>query len=350
MESKNSLSHQDYDQAFAFKFKDDFPYNVAYVSFARYSYRSTSQIPTSIETPRKNIIVGGCEGGQTTFHEIILDKSKSSECNISYKSFEKDYNKKNGNLKIIGMDNADYIASYLLHDNKYLIVIHSIYYYNVYDLLNDKWLIKGKGAQLSLGTYTQSVLINETVLVNTTHRRVNFYWIDENDMTNPLLIKEYKMKKSNVWFESHGVCCIDCKENSFKLVLFGGMYETFLSSFLILDCQLKLGLAARSGDESQVTVKETSIDENDIELSVLCENKYENVAEKSMIKTMRWTCFSVECVMNRKNEAVIILCGGFDMQVVGKSLDINKWIGLFNVTTKQMIIKQNVKYSINIGA
>ena len=69
MESKNSLSHQDYDQAFAFKFKDDFPYNVAYISFARYSYRYTSQIPTSIETPRKSIIIGRCEGGQTTFHE-----------------------------------------------------------------------------------------------------------------------------------------------------------------------------------------------------------------------------------------------------------------------------------------
>ena len=283
-----------------------------------------------------------------------MDKSKSSNGYISYKSFEKDYNKKNANLKIIGSDNADYIASYLLHDNKYLIVIHSIYYYNVYDLLNDKWLIKGKGAQLSLGTYTQSVLINETVLVNTTHRRVNFYWIDENHMTNPLLIKEYRMKKSNAWFESHGVCCIDCKENSFKLVLLGGMYETFLSSFMILDCQLKLSnykesASSNSCDNSninisninryQIIVKETLIDENDIQLRMECENECQNVVNKSVIKTMKWTCFSVECIMNGKNEAVIIFVGGFDIQ-----LNIKKWIGLFNVTTKQLIIKQNVKY------
>ena len=94
--------------------------------FIKYSYfctkKNAKKNEKSTKQQQKNIIIGGfdrfCDGDG--FYELFLDDNDSNS--INYKSFKNYYNKTFANLKFIGLDNARNTHSYLVQNNKYIVV------------------------------------------------------------------------------------------------------------------------------------------------------------------------------------------------------------------------------------
>ena len=248
----------------------DFPIHVACVPFTGYSHfpaNIDANITNQKSPPqKKNIIIGGIRGNEC-FYELNVHDTGNS---VNYKSFKCDYNKKFTNLKCIGLDNAMYTHSYLVQNNKYIVVFKKNQCYNVYDLENDIWLLK-KGEKKLKHVYhhgSRSVLINDEILLISQHNQLQFYFIGNHHVTNPILIEKYTLKTNNVSFIQHGMCLIDLikQESSqnqsyqtytFKIFLFGGYNNDFLKSFLCLDVLLSyqnVALANLSIDESIIKI------------------------------------------------------------------------------------------------
>ena len=170
------------------EYDDDFPTHVSRVPFTRYSHFPANNQKSLKQ--QKNIVVGGAldKGG---FFELIVDAIGNS---IDYRSFEYHYNKKNTNLKYIGLDNAMYTHSYLVQDNK-CIVFKQDECYNAYDIENDTWLLKkGEKKLKHFKPHARSVLINDKIIIVSQYDELNFYFIGNDHITDPILIHKYKLK------------------------------------------------------------------------------------------------------------------------------------------------------------
>lgn len=342
---------------FDFPPKNDLPINVKWIPFTRYSNFPTNVTTTQngqVPIKQRNIIVGynRHDGG---WYEFVVDFDKRS---ITYKSIQYHYNKKFANLKYAGLTSALCIHSYLVQNSNYLVVFCGDKCYNVYDMENDTWLLNQREKGLTHNNKdTRSVLINDEIIIISRHKKLFFYFIGNNHITNPILIHRHTLKTKNIRFNSHGMCIISLKKTQMhstdttnvncnrikldnndnkdkdeyptynvKIMLFGGDENRgFLSSLLELD--ILISYMYESKDNScnigRVTIDEKLMNKNKIEL--------ENMDK---ISCEYWYRFGFECILNWKQEPIIIIVGGYQME---------KSIHLYNCVTKQLICKDQVE-------
>ena len=307
---------------------------VPFTNYSSYPLNTVSKNRNS-QIKRRNIIIGGRYGGG--FHELIVDDEKSA---IECKSFENDYDKQFANLKYIGLNDAKHTHSYLVQNNRYLVVFVDKRY-NVYDMKNDKWLINLNAPDttnlIKNGNSSRSVLLNDEIIIISRRKSLWFYFIGNNHITNPLLIYTYKLKTENISYVAHGMSIIDFREEScydqrykIQLILFGGWNNCILSSFLHLDILLSYtwNLIEKSIQHKNISIDEKLINRNLIKLN--------NIDPKQMEYT--WCRFGFECIMNDKNEAIIIMVGGNAYIPNANGTNIH----LYNCATHELECKQNV--------
>ena len=202
-----------------------FPFHVQYVQFARYSImpyqRITTQPPhgntsATNNTNQKNIIIGGAyrlPESQSSFYEIDLALSKNSKNEkldkLVYTSFATKYNASNARIK----HNAKWTHSYLVNDSKYLIVFDRYIGYNVYDIMNDNWLLGSNNTTISYTDHgARSLLLNEEILMVSCSDVLDFYYIGNDHITKPIEIGSQELQATfGIDYLFHGMCCIDFK-------------------------------------------------------------------------------------------------------------------------------------------
>ena len=227
-----------------------------------------------------------------------------------------------------------HIFSYLVQNNKYLVVFEDTGYYNVYDISQGKWLLHKSKAVLPnfRSTCSRGVIIDDEILIiyDWKPKKLKFYLIGKDYLVNPLLVHEYEIQTNPNRLNGCGMCVTNLmKQQStcqFNIMLFGGRIKSCLPFFYSLNISIShLQKMTNNLNDSIIVIKEHFLDENEIQ----CIN-----IDKS--KKLRWINLSVECISNFKNEPVIVIFGGTDQKT-----DIH----LFNCHTKTFIRKQNVKYS-----
>lgn len=134
---------------------------------------------------QRNILKGG-------FHELIVDEDANS---INCESFENDCNQEFANLQCIGERDARYMHSYLVSNNKYLVVFYNNQLYNVYDMQNDKWMLNRvnqgeKGLSQNDAEDSRSMVINDQIIILSKDMTVYFYFIGNDHSIDPVLIHE----------------------------------------------------------------------------------------------------------------------------------------------------------------
>ena len=107
---------------------------VSRVPFTQYNHFPTNTIDQNnkqlSEQQQKHIIVDGSSNAHG-FYELIVGDNTNL---INYKSFKNDYNKPFASLIHVGLENALYIQSYLVQNNKYIVVLDIHKAYNVWTL------------------------------------------------------------------------------------------------------------------------------------------------------------------------------------------------------------------------
>ena len=353
------------DSQSAFVSKDDFPIKVTHASFTRYSHFPTNVDKSSrhqtLPADQKNVIIGGYDVGKG-FHELIIDDETHS---INYKSFEKDYKNNFANLAYasVDIDHAQFTDSYLVQNNRYLVVFYLNYYYNVYDMENDKWLLKPDEKHLEMnhvqGT-SQSVLINDEIIILSCYKDINFYFIGGDFITNPILLRSYKLKTNEITLHGHGMCVIDFKKikdgnakakakskakteakaaninelnqtYKIKIVVFAGDNNNS-STFVYLDILLSyngINVANLSITET-IKLRNTATDMDD--------NNDNDVDDHDTL-AKKWEFFGFLNVLNCKQEPIVITVGGWKTK---RGIELKRSIHLFNCVTKELIFHQNV--------
>ena len=335
--------------------KHDFPFKLHFVPFTSCAHFPTNceGKPQQHQKKPRNIIIGGYTSIDGGFYEIIVNDE--ANC-INYRSFQNDYGKKFSNLKHIGLDAAANSHSYLVENDKYIVVFKDNACYNVYDIEHDKWLINdedGKDTGLKWNnTRTRSILINDEVIIISNAEKFYFYYIGKDHITNPIFMHEYSLKTQDVAFLNHNMCLIaftkhtkrakDRKEKynkdddddeshdtyKLKILVFGGHMNTdSLSSFLFVDILLSYSFVGDKRYSQLVSVDEHLIDKSSIKLN--------NVSLDEI--TGKWDgyhCGST-CVLDSKNEAIIVIVGG-------KFGTMERDIHLFNCVTHELTRKEQV--------
>ena len=314
---------------------DFFPYDVSNIFFTRYSHWARSTTKEN-KMKQKNLIIGSSNCRSCGLYEFVVNNETNS---IEYESLSTDYNKKFANLEHIGYDNVQGIHSYLIRNNKYLVVFDENYCYNVYDMSNDKWLLDAGDKYLSASewTYSRSVLINDDIIIISQFKQLYFYFIGNNHIVDPILIRKYKLKTHKVSFNSHAMCIIDFtieKHGQYKLkiMLFGGRQnEKALSSFLILD----ISLSYYHEKFHAFKLKSLSIKENLVNKKKI---QFKNMAKTGLYMNS-WFSFGFECILNSKNEPIVVMIGGY---CGGTSRDIH----LFNCVTNELRWQKKVEQTM----
>ena len=314
-----------------------------FLPFPGYSYYATNVQETNAvsQIKQRNILLSDFNHrNKDGFCELIVDKKTNS---IIAKSFKKDYHKRNANVYAGGLSVhvINHIHSYLVRNNKYIISFYSDYWYNVYDMINDQWLIEPPANEKTLkksdNNFMQSVLINDKIIITSKARELHFYCIANEYIENPLLIHTYNFKTQDVKYICHGMEIIDfvklksdeklkkSEKYKFKLILFAGMKNyDILSSFLILDIVLSY-----ISNKFKFKLIKVCIDENLVDKKCI---KLKNIKE---LKTTHILRFGYQKILNDKNETVLIMIGG---DGTGTS------IHLFNCNTKEFTCKDNVEF------
>ena len=307
------------------------PYSldVTHVPFA-----GCSEYPTNIgrknHAKQRHIIVGGFNE-DIEFYELIVGSDSKS---IHFKSFTRDYFKKSATLQLIGLKNAVHTHSYLIQNNKYIVVFYSNQCYNVYDMNKDLWLLGEKSLPKN-GPCSRSVLINDEIIIISNFSHVYFYYIgnDGDSIKDPLLIHEHKLKlKLGIEFQNHGMCIIYfIKQKSLKkdelyqnyglrIALFGGERASILSSFVFLDVMLSYANTSQTDCNSislklfKVSITEHLIDRNKIKYKL--SNKIGN------IRWCKWSNFGFKCVLNCIKQPIIVMFGGDGYRGMNKSIHL----------------------------
>ena len=295
----------------------------------------------------KHMIVGGYGINQSQFYEMQMYTSPKYN-SISWKSFCDKYKVKNANLSGISLRNARQTFSYLIQNGRYLILhrfnpIHKQHMWYVYSMVYDSWIAPFTNLHVALDDCENiaSILITDEILLISSGCNLYFYFIPKNDVSHPQLIQMYTFKSCNLKYDKHGMCCPYFKIDNnnynssncnysiklkFQIILFGGdENKNFCSSFLCLDISLKYDY--KSVEDKlihKLDIKENMIEENSI--------SYVNCSSE-VINANNWYNFSTECVMNDVKEPIILIFGH----------KRSESILLYNVNTKQLIFKPNVK-------
>ena len=145
---------------------------------------------------------------------------------MTAKSFDKDYGKSNANMKqCLGEDES--FHAFLVRNNKYLMLYDEVGL-NVYDMINDKWLLKTCNTKFCFETWTEerAILITDDIMVVSQDSMLEFYFIgksqDVDHITNPLKLGSYDTIKcrnvrtqlpngndmtANIFLDHHGIIC-----------------------------------------------------------------------------------------------------------------------------------------------
>ena len=158
---------------------------------------------------------------------------------MTFKSFENDYKKRFASLKHCDLASAQNVQSYLIENNKYLVIFYRDEYYNVYDMYNDKWLISNNYNSRGLkvdrrrdGINTsRDVLIHDEMIIRSSYKTLYFYFIGSDCIRFPKLEFEYLIQtgggkrdfKPGSGYLDHGMCIIDYRCEAPKD---GNVYET----------------------------------------------------------------------------------------------------------------------------
>ena len=223
------------------------------------------------------------------------------------------------------------IFSYLVQNNKYLIIFEDTGNYNVYDMFKRQWLLQTNTAVLSKtrSICSRGVMIDEKMLIiyDWKLKKLYFYRIGEKYLQNPLLIHEYELKIHKKKFNGCGMCVTNLvKQRStykFKIMLFGGRLKSCMPLFFSFKISIShLHKMTDNLNDNNIVIKEHLLDENEIE----CIN-----IDKT--RKLRWINLSVECITNFKNEPIIVIVGA----------DQKKDIHFFNCQKRALICYKNVK-------
>ena len=339
---------------------DHFLYDLSYAPFLKQS--DEKYIQTSNRQPVQNIIVGGCGGdSETEFHEVFLTKDTTEPGYVTYKSLNKDYNKSNADLKKILLNDAEDVNSFLI-DEKYILIEYRTEY-NVYDLINDKWLLKKNNSfanKLKLNQSKEffwynarSVIINDQFYISSFGDKLYFFTVwNYNRITNLDVIQKYTIRNKDSAYQGHGMCCVGFKYNcninsksnaqtavhdlNFKLLLFGSIQpeHNFFSSFLTLDIQMEFSTnsdykVCKDGDDDGFQMSKCIVTENTVNLEPT-----QDVQDLFQGADTCWSHFAYHCIVNGKGEPIIVIFGGSHQD--GRSLC------LYNTVTKQIDFKSKV--------
>ena len=297
-------------------FKEDFPNKIQCIPFAKYSDNLLRSPKGDTIKKTRAIVAGGIQPGQLSIHEIVWikpkkkqkDKQKESDGNnnnnnnnndtlakkkkiMKTKSFEKNYNKKHGNLYDGGYSrfegcSAQFSHSFITRDNGFIINYHPFNgFYNAYNIKENKWLLGKNHVLNKVGNFGRNgircLFISDEVLVVSSYERILFYLLSNGSNTNDDDDDEsnYKLRKTPYFigkymietdlsdlgyhwgFNDHGMSLIEYNgrkkilsndddngeeeveniniQHKFSLMLFGGE-SPFLQSFLRLDVLLTI--------------------------------------------------------------------------------------------------------------
>ena len=351
---------------------DDFPYHMQLSEFAQRSISPGQNCSINATHNIKNYILNGANGNENLIHEVVLNKNNIIDC----KSLVKDYNKPNADVDKMGTPDGLYTHSFLLNNDKYLMVCHAQNGMNVYDIENDKWLLEKSCHILTYGSSVgaRMLLLNDEIIVVSSEKYLVFYLVPNvtDRITEPIFLFKYLLKTTKLTYNGHGMCCLQFNYNekeisndkakktyvgsykydkiyNFKILLFGGQYnKKFTASFLTLDISISLPnnfilLKDENFQNEDLDMDETLIVKE--ELTDMNDIKCVNFDSKNLNEHERhW--FGFECVWNIKNEAIVIVIGGnpgFDHGASDEFREIEKRaVYLYNTNTNEMIQKKNV--------
>ena len=341
---------------------NEFSIDVHWNCLAHYSYfasnNATQSVRVAWQVKRRNIFVGGYDPKKVDdgFYELIVDDKTNS---IDYRSFTKNYNKKFANIKHIGLDRAKYTHAYLVHKNKFLIVFCGLKCtYNVYDMENDKWLIKFDEMRDCQYVHARSVLINDELIIISVDRELHLYSIANDHITDPLFVDWYTLQLGGTTrvnrhtFSNHGMSIIDFKKHynnknnnidrtininngvyscKLKMLLFGGMRALeVVNSFTFVDIDLVYILNSPESDTFKLL--KFKCKDNVVNMGHIT---YKNTNYYKMSRQL--SQFGYKCICNSKNETIVVTFGGATKAMSRK-------IYLYNCITNKIADKGKVKY------
>lgn len=328
----------------------NFVYSLEAMDFAQYSENFTLPIEDakcSIQKTRHIIVGGELYEDDLGFYEVILDKRNQD---LSYKSFIKDYNKPNATLTKVGMEDKTFkMNCFLSKDNKYLVIFSKECYYNVYDMVNDKWLLN-KSFRINFGPSwndmdnfyyddsddTPKLMINDELFVVFKWQALHFYSIMQ-DIRHPIFIDTFKMEsidgcpRNTYKMDTPRMHCTSFgKENisrnkiryNFELVLFVYDFHFVVLKFNIC---LELNNVKTDKEEWKLDVEQKKID--------IAASQLENIEFESDIDSKRVYDFNSHIIHNVRKEAIMAIIGGTNN---------DQSIILLNIITKKIEHFNNV--------
>ena len=231
------------------------PYNIQRIEFSHCSVVNAQDSKYS----KRNIIIGGVLHKQVTFLDAQVSLKDGNHV-IEYKSFKKDYQKLHARLHMTNsttipfefLDDAEECHSFLINDNKHLMVFNDEGS-NVYDIENDTWLLNKKDESIIYSRVDvidddRVLLITDEIFVISYQKDLYFYFINKNDVAHPKLLKKYTIKQEKVSYEQHGLVCTKLEQTNdvkplsktgntctlltFEMIIFGGRNIVFGKSFI----------------------------------------------------------------------------------------------------------------------
>ena len=371
------------------------PYHIYRSEFSHCSVANTQLQCKNYSKQNIIIIRGGAATyvyNETTFVDVQLSLKDGNHV-VEYKSFEKHYEKLNADLRMRGstaVDDSDtdddcsvFITDvsfhcFLLNNNKHLMVFdneRSIA--NVYDIEKDKWLWNKKDKYVAYSyeiDEDRAVFLTDEIFIISEYEHLHFYFIDKNDMAHPKLIKKYTIKADKIHYHEHGIVCTNLKiihtndtltSLKFEIIVFGGSGNVFGRSFMKFNVDLSYNNITctcssdeKSGfidkieeikpiiriEEKPILIKSSMIVNNN------CHGRDKNDSiniDKIILDQPLWV-FGYQCLLNGKNEAVIIIVGGTTGIDVDSHEAPNQSIIVFNVATNTMQLKSKVLKYMNM--
>lgn len=300
------------------------------------------------------------------------ETSKKYNESYVFKSFKDDYNKNNSCL--INLGELTYCLV-LIKSNRLLYVFNGVTgKANVYDIDKDEWQCKDPGHNKQfnkLGGVKREdgisilSLNDEIVIVLNANDRKTMYFIDiSNENVYEPEIFEVKVLINDKDINAIAMCCIEydyrynsnsnnkSKECKLKILLFGCREKNIIDSLASYNICINWNDIKNTWNVSSFI--KNKINGNDITIVNDDENNNNNLNKINLIKQLnkcRLYDFGYQCIFNLKNESIIIIIGGTnanndqndDNDDNDDRIEWGKSIILFNVTRKELKLKQNVK-------
>ena len=285
---------------------------------------------------------------------------------------------------------------FITSDNKYIIYFHHMFGYDVYDYDNDVWLVAQEKSKLMkqkhkknlnnkrkkkkqksnkkitfsakkkaekndnhsdnddqddkykmqgivyAEDFSRSLMINDEIIIISEAKRIFFYYIGlkhklegDNCLIYPKCFGLYDILTKECDYRGHGMCLIEYEYNydkhknkcdyRFKLILFGSDVYNCSTPFIetIVQFDVKISINLKSVDEKKMIIFECN--ENKI--------KCKDIECYNFTVNEELQFFGYECVLNHKNQPIIMIIGGNDYE---------ESISFYNVKKQKITKKDDV--------